>query len=74
MHAARDTHVGRIEAAQLDDQDNVKGVLTALGGVGGIGARPVTVERHELQLGDNGETVRTRLTKAELDRRPAPSK
>lgn len=74
VHDARDTRVGRIEAAQLDAQGNVKGVVVALGGVGGIGARPVTVERHELQLGDDGETVKTRLTKDELDRRPAPAK
>lgn len=74
VHDARDTRVGRIEAAQLDAQGNVKAVVVALGGVGGIGARPVTLQRHELQLGDDGESVKTRLTKDELDRRPAPSK
>lgn len=74
VHDARDTRVGRIEAAQLDAQGNVKAVVVALGGVAGIGARPVTLERHELQLGDDGRSVKTRLTKDELDRRPAPAK
>lgn len=74
VHDARDTRIGRIEATQLDDQGNVESVVVALGGVGGIGARPVTVQRNELQLGDDGETVKTRLTKDELDRRPAPAK
>jgi hypothetical protein len=74
VHDARDTRVGRIEAAQLDEQGNVKGVVVALGGVGGIGARPVTLGRDELQFGDDAHTVKTRLTKDELDRRPAPAK
>lgn len=67
---AENEKVGEVQAVQLDSAGKVRNLIVGVGGFMGLGERAVAVEPSALSVADNGDTLRTTLTKDQLKAMP----
>lgn len=67
---AQNETVGEVQAVQLDAAGKVRNLIVGVGGFLGLGERAVAVEPTALTVADNGNTIRTTMTKDQLKAMP----
>ncbi len=67
---AQNETVGEVQAVQLDAAGKVRNLIVGVGGFLGLGERAVAVEPTALTVADNGDTIRTTMTKDQLKAMP----
>lgn len=67
---AQNETVGEVQAVQLDSAGKVRNLIVGVGGFLGLGERAVAVQPSAVMVADNGNTIRTTLTKDQLKAMP----
>jgi sporulation protein YlmC with PRC-barrel domain len=67
---AQNEKVGEVQAVQLDSSGQVRNLIVGVGGFLGLGERAVAVQPSAVMVADNGDTIRTTLTKDQLKAMP----
>jgi sporulation protein YlmC with PRC-barrel domain len=67
---AQDEKVGEVQAVQLDAAGKVRNLIVGVGGFLGLGERAVALQPSAVTVADNGDTIRTTLTKDQLKAMP----
>ncbi|MFN3400322.1 MAG: PRC-barrel domain-containing protein [Ferrovibrio sp.] len=67
---AQNETVGEVQAVQLDAAGKVRNLIVGVGGFLGLGERAVAVQPGAVMMADNGDTIRTTLTKDQLKAMP----
>lgn len=67
---AQNETVGEVQAVQLDAAGKVRNLIVGVGGFLGLGERAVAVQPSAVTVADNGDTIRTTLTKDQLKAMP----
>ncbi len=62
--------VGDIESVIIDNDGKVAAVIVGVGGFLGMGEREVAIDWNDLSIRNNGDIIRTGMTKAELKSMP----
>lgn len=67
---AQNEKVGEVQAVQLDSAGKVRNLIVGVGGFLGLGERAVALQPSAVTVADNGDTIRTTLTKDQLKAMP----
>ncbi|MBS4046123.1 MAG: PRC-barrel domain-containing protein [Alphaproteobacteria bacterium] len=67
---AQNETIGEVQAVQLDSAGKVRNLIVGVGGFLGLGERAVAVQPGAVMVADNGDTIRTTLTKDQLKAMP----
>lgn len=67
---AQNEKVGEVQAVQLDTAGKVRNLIVGVGGFLGLGERAVALQPSAVTVADNGDTIRTILTKDQLKAMP----
>lgn len=67
---AQNEKVGEVQAVQLDSAGKVRNLIVGVGGFMGLGERAVALQPSAVTVADNGDTIRTTLTKDQLKAMP----
>ena len=67
---AQNEKVGEVQAVQLDSAGKVRNLIVGVSGFLGLGERAVALQPSAVTVADNGDTIRTTLTKDQLKAMP----